>query len=251
VRLQACLNGVRRPEEVPDLPVTPEQLARAAVEVIAAGADGVHLHPKTPDGADSLEPSVVEAAVAAVRAAVPGIEVGVTTGLWAASDPSARERLVRGWSGLDARPDVASVNWHEDGVPRLAELLLDGGIGVEAGIWTVDAARSFADWPRRHQVTRVLVEATALEPARAVRDAREIAAVLVGGAPLLVHGQDAAAWPVLGWAATAGHAVRIGLEDALALPDGSPAAGNAALVAAAAEVLAMTASSRPWERNER
>jgi uncharacterized protein (DUF849 family) len=147
---------------------------------------------------------------------------------------------VRKWSGLAARPDVASVNWHEDGGPRLAEQLLDGGIGVEAGIWTVDAARSFADWPRRHQVTRVLVEATALEPARAVRDAREIAAVLVGGAPLLVHGQDAAAWPVLRWAVSAGHAVRIGLEDALALPDGSPATDNAALVVAAAEILGVT-----------
>jgi uncharacterized protein (DUF849 family) len=237
MRLQACLNGVRRPEEVPGLPVTPGQLARAAAGAAAAGADGVHLHPKTPDAADTLDPSAVEAAVAAVRAAVPGIQVGVTTGLWAAPGRSERERLVREWSGLAARPDVASVNWNEDGSPRLAELLLDGGIGVEAGIWTVDAARSFAGWPRRDQVTRVLVEATAAEPSLAVREAREIAAVLVGGAPLLVHGQDAAAWPVLGWAVTAGHAIRIGLEDALALPDGSPAPDNAALVAAAAEIL--------------
>ena len=236
MRLQACLNGVRRPEEVPGLPVTPEQLADAAAGAVAAGADGVHLHAKTPDGADTLDPAAVEAAVDAVRGAVPGIQVGVTTGLWAAPDRSARERLVREWSGLAVRPDVASVNWHEDGGPRLAELLLDGGIGVEAGIWTVDAARSFARWPRRHQVTRILVEATALEPAQAVREAREIAAVVVGCAPLLVHGEDAGAWPVLGWAVTAGHAVRIGLEDALALPDGGPATDNAALVAAAAEI---------------
>jgi hypothetical protein len=89
-------------------------------------------------------------------------------------------------------------------------------------------------------VTRVLVEATATEPARAVREARELATVVAGGAPLLVHGEDTGAWPVLGWAAVAGHAVRIGLEDVLVLPDGSPAADNAALVAAAAEVLALT-----------
>src|SRR4029453_7882906 len=108
------------------------------------------------------------------------------------------------------RPDVASVNWHEDGGPRLADLLLAGGIGVEAGIWTVDAARSFTRWPRRHEVTRVLVEATPIEPLRAVREAREIAAVVAGIAPLLVHGQDGGAWPVLAWAGTAGHAVRIG-----------------------------------------
>jgi uncharacterized protein (DUF849 family) len=236
VRLQACLNGVRRPEEAPGLPVTPEQLARAAVEAVAAGADGVHLHPKTPDGADTLDPSGVQAAVAAVRAEVPGVEIGVTTGLWAASDASERERLVREWRG--SRPDVASVNWHEDGAVRLAEVLLDAGIGVEAGIWTMDAARAFAG-QRRLEVTRVLVETTATEPVRAVREAREIAAVMAGAAPLLVHGEDAGAWPVLRWAAGAEHAVRIGLEDVLVLPDGSPATGgNAALVAAAAVILA-------------
>jgi uncharacterized protein (DUF849 family) len=238
VRLQACLNGVRRPEDVPGLPVTPEQLARAAADAVGAGADGVHLHPKTPGGDDSLDPAHVEAAVASVRAAVPDIEIGVTTGLWAVPDAAARERLVREWGGLRGRPDVASVNWHEDGAHRLAELLLDGGIGVEAGIWTVAAARTFARWPRRHEATRVLVEATATQPARAVRQAREIGAVLAGVAPLLVHGQEAGAWPVLRWAAAAGHSVRIGLEDVLVLPDGGPAGDNAALVAAAARILA-------------
>jgi uncharacterized protein (DUF849 family) len=236
MRLQACLNGARRPEQVPGLPITPEQLARAAAEAVAAGADGVHLHPKTPQGADTLDPSRVEAAVAAVRAAVPRIEIGVTTGLWAASDASERERLVRAWRG--SGPDTASVNWHEDGAVRLAELLLDAGIGVEAGIWTVDAARAFAARPRRLEVTRVLVETTATEPIRAVREAQEIVAVVAHAAPLLVHGEDAGAWPVLRWAAGADHAVRIGLEDVLVLPDGRPAPGNAALVAAAAEILA-------------
>ncbi|WP_181791756.1 3-keto-5-aminohexanoate cleavage protein, partial [Streptomyces phytophilus] len=42
------------------------------------------------------------------------------------------------------------------------------------------------------------------------------------------------AWPVLRLAAGLGMAARIGLEDTLVLPDGSPAPGNAALVAAAA-----------------
>lgn len=233
MRLQACLNGVRRPEQIPGLPVTPEQLARAAAEAVAAGADGVHLHPKAPEGADTLDPARVAAAVEAVRAAVPGIEIGVTTGLWAASDARQRERLVRRWRG--SRPDVASVNWHEPGAVRLAELLLDAGIGVEAGIWTVEAARAFAGWPRRLEVTRVLVETTATEPVPAVREAEDMVAVVAGGAPLLVHGEDGSAWPVLRWAAGAHHAVRIGLEDVLVLPDGSPATDNAALVAAAVE----------------
>ena len=238
MRLQACLNGVRRCDDVPGLPTTPEQLAQAAAGSVAAGADGVHLHPKAPGGADSLDVPDVEAAVAAVRSAVPGVEIGVTTGLWAAADAAARGRLVRAWGELDVRPDVASVNWHEAGSPRLAELLLELGIGVEAGLWTLEAAYAFAGSPRRGDVTRVLVEATAPDPAEAVREAAAITAVVDDGAvPLLVHGEDAGAWPVLRWAAERRYAVRIGLEDAVTLPDGRPAAGNAALVAAAVPLL--------------
>ena len=234
VRLQACLNGVRRPDEVPGLPVTPEQLARAAAEAVAAGADGVHLHPRGSGGTESLHPDDVGAAVHAVRAAVPDVEIGVTTGLWATGgDARARATAVAGWAHLETLPDAASVNWHEDGAEELAALLLDIGVAVEAGLWTVDAAGAFLAWPRRAEVRRVLVEATAQDPERAVSEAAEIAGLVDGVAPLLVHGEDAGAWPVLRWSAARGHAVRIGLEDSLVLPDGTPAAGNAALVEAA------------------
>jgi uncharacterized protein (DUF849 family) len=40
-------------------------------------------------------------------------------------------------------------------------------------------------------------------------------------------------WAVLRRAIAAGHDIRVGLEDTLVLDDGSPAAGNAELVAAA------------------
>ena len=56
-----------------------------------AGALAVHMHPKTADGVDSLLPDTVDAAVAAVRRAAPGLPLGVTTGFWAL--PDADERL--------------------------------------------------------------------------------------------------------------------------------------------------------------
>lgn len=37
-------------------------------------------------------------------------------------------------------PDFASVNWHEDGADEVAAALLEIGVGVEAGLWHVDAA---------------------------------------------------------------------------------------------------------------
>lgn len=54
--LKACINGARTPGQHPGLPVTPQQLADAALAAHRAGAFAVHLHAKTADGVDSLLP---------------------------------------------------------------------------------------------------------------------------------------------------------------------------------------------------
>src|ERR1044072_4062249 len=97
VYVKACINGARTPDHHPNLPVSPEHLAEAAVAAHRAGAKAVHMHPKTADGVDSLQPQVVAAAVEAVRHAVPGLPLGVTTGFWALSDADERLRTVQAW----------------------------------------------------------------------------------------------------------------------------------------------------------
>ena len=77
--IKACINGARTPDQHPNLPVTPEQLAAAALAAHRAGAKAVHMHPKTAGGVDSLRAEVVGPAVEAVRHAVPGLPLGVTT----------------------------------------------------------------------------------------------------------------------------------------------------------------------------
>ena len=52
------------------------------------------------------------------------------------------------------------------------------------------------------------------------------------GRPVLLHGEDGGAWPVLRLAGRLGLATRIGLEDVLVLPDGERAGSNAQLVTA-------------------
>lgn len=51
--------------------------------------------------------------------------------------------------------------------------------------------------------------------------------------PVLLHGTEATAWPMMAEAIIRGYDVRIGLEDTLVLPDGRMAQGNAELVAEA------------------
>jgi len=232
--VKACINGARTPDQHVGLPVSPEQLAAAASAAHGAGAMAVHLHPKTPDGVDSLEPETVAAAVSAVRQAVPGLPLGVTTGFWALPDPQRRLRTVEAWTVL---PDFASVNWHEPGAEELAQLLLSRGIGVEAGIFHAEAAESWAKSPVAPHCLRVMIE---LGPDGDTDTADDLLARLAGAgspAPMLLHGLDDSCWPLLAHAGARGVQTRIGLEDTLLLPDGSTAPGNAELVAAAFDIL--------------
>jgi uncharacterized protein (DUF849 family) len=234
VYVKACINGARTPDQHPNLPVTPEQLAAAALSAHLAGARAVHLHPKTPDGRDSLAPDVVGAAVAAVRSAAPGLPLGVTTGFWALPDADARRRAVEEWTVL---PDFASLNWHEPGAPELARVLLGKGIGVEVGLFHLEAVQSWAGSTMAEHCMRVMIELQGHQGV-AVADAM-LSRVMAAGspAPVLLHGLDESCWPLLKHAAACGVQTRIGMEDTLRLPDGSVTPDNAALVSAAVRLL--------------
>lgn len=234
VYLKACINGARTPDQHPGLPVTPEQLAAEAVAVHRAGARAVHMHPKTADGNDSLLAVDVDAAVAAVRHALPGLPIGVTTGYWALPDAQQRLNAVQSWTVL---PDFASLNWHEPGSPELARLLLSRGLGVEAGIFHAEAAHSWAASDIAQHCMRVMIE---LGPDADSAMADELIAIVTAAgspAPVLLHGLDDSCWTLLQHAGARGLQTRIGMEDTLVLPDGTVTTGNAALVAAAAELL--------------
>jgi beta-keto acid cleavage enzyme len=89
---------------------------------------------------------------------------------------------------------------------------------------------------------RVLLEITEdLPPDEAVAAARLLVAALgpdSDGIPVLLHGEGTSAWPVFKMAVRRGLQARIGLEDALVLPGGSPTRGNADLVTAARALIA-------------
>src|ERR1700684_4248862 len=76
VAVQGCLNGGRTRAEHPGIPLTPAELAADAVAVRAAGAFAVHVHPRGRQGLPTMDAKVCDAAVAAVRAATPGLPIG-------------------------------------------------------------------------------------------------------------------------------------------------------------------------------
>jgi uncharacterized protein (DUF849 family) len=234
-RLKACLNGQRDRADHPAVPVTPQQLAAAAAGAVAAGAEAIHVHPRGIDGRQSLRAADVAAAVAAIRSAVPGTPVGVTTGLWVtAGDVVGRRDDVAGWADLDPeqRPDFASLNLSEDGWQEIAALLDEADIAVEAGVWSVrDAELAVTDPPV--DWLRILLEISNATAAEATGRADEILArleTLLVTAPILLHGEGDSCWPLVAHAGRLGLATRIGLEDVLAGPRGEVVADNAELV---------------------
>ena len=229
--VQACLNGSRRPGDHPALPVTPAQLASDARQVVEAGVKELHLHPRGADGLETLDASACDEAVLAIRSACPGIPVGLSTAAWIEPDQVRRQTSIGSWTEW---PDYVSVNFAEEGATELCQHLQRLGIGIEAGVWTVgDAEALLASGFARH-VVRVLVEPQEPAPldAEATADRISIALDRADVRPRLFHGYGTATWRVIEYALEAAWDVRIGLEDTLVLPDGSPAGGNLDLVRA-------------------
>lgn len=238
--IKACLNGGTTREQHAAVPLTPAELAADARDVVQAGAGAIHVHPRDASGNETLEAEAVLAAVHAVRAAVPHVPVGVTTGIWAVGgDPERRLALVAGWTG-DDRPDFASVNLSEPGTNELAATLAGLGIPVEAGIWTAEDVERLAASDFAGSVIRILIEphgdsSTALATAAAAEAALDRHGIQ---APRLHHAYELATWDVIRAALRLGRDIRVGLEDTTVLPDGSVTRGNGELVAAAVRLAA-------------
>jgi uncharacterized protein (DUF849 family) len=232
--IKACLNGARRPAENPAIPITPDAIAAEAVAAAAAGARAVHFHPKDADGVDTLDAAAVAAAVRAVRAAAPDLALGVTTGAWALPDAAQRVAAVQAWTVL---PDFASVNWSEDGSDAVAAVLANRGVGIEAGLFHPQAVANWAASPWRGSCIRMMIELrwTPDFESRVDEMLGQVRAV-DPTTPVLVHSFGEGVWPAIRYAASLGLQSRVGFEDTVALPDGTPAPGNAALVAAAYEI---------------
>ena len=240
--IQCALNGSYTGDDHADVPVTLEQIVADARACHAAGAASVHFHPRRPDdGAETLGAAAHDAAVAAVRAAVPELEISCSTeqsiDLGGAPD---RIAAIRAWA---SPPDLVSLNLAEEGAIELGDALLARGIGIEAGVFRLADAERLLSAPWAGAVHRVLVEvifehddASAVALARAI-DAR----VAPLDRPRLWHGDARASWAVVDAGLAEGVDVRVGLEDSIVGRDGGRAPANADQVA---ETVAKAATGR-------
>jgi uncharacterized protein (DUF849 family) len=232
--LQAALNGSR---EHPASPRTPAAIAAEARAAVAAGAQGVHLHPFDDQGRETLDPGACATTLLAVRAACPGIPVSLSTSEAIEPDPERRLALLAAWTEL---PDAVTANQGERGIGDACSLLLSRGVAIEAGLLRPTDAEAFVQAPFAAACARAMVEPLDADPDAAMADAAAIEGTLQAAGlalPQVHHGEGIASWAVNRRALRRGHGIRTGLEDTPVLPDGRQAAGNAELVAAAVALI--------------
>jgi len=231
--LKSTINGGRPRGSHPELPTTPEECARTARAVAAAGAGAIHVHIRNTAGAESLAAADLARTLTAMRAAAPGTPLGISTHARILNDVARRLDAVAGWTEL---PDFASVNFHEEGAAELAAQLIDRGVGVEAGLFQADAARICVESGMAPRCLRLMFEPGGGPLGDVLRVVDEMEAVIdrsTTTVPRLLHGGGDNSWAVIDEAARRGYQTRVGFEDSFVLPDGSTARDNGEMVAEA------------------
>jgi uncharacterized protein (DUF849 family) len=231
--LQACLNGGRSRAFHPATPLSPDELALDAKAVVEAGAQQLHIHVRDAEGNESLHPDDVARTLAAVRAAVPGVPLDLSTGWWIPPKGRARQEHIRAWQAI---PDYVSINLIEEDSAEVIDLALSKGIGVEAGIWSPADAKKFLAHPNAYRCLRLLIEINEQDLLVGMEACRGVMAILHRAGvrlPRLLHGLDTTMWDFYRAALVQRLDARIGLEDGKHLPSGEIAESNAALIRAA------------------
>ena len=121
--IMAAINGARRDKTShPALPMTTDEIAHAAAQCFAAGADALHLHIRDKNGAHSLDAGQYRETVAEIAKRAPQMAVQITTESAGKYSPAEQRKLL-----CELRPAWASVS--------LAEMLSDGDIKSAARLY--------------------------------------------------------------------------------------------------------------------
>jgi uncharacterized protein (DUF849 family) len=234
--IEVAINGARTPAEHPAIPRTSEELAVAVRTSVDAGAHVAHVHAYEANGRETLAAEPCAGALRAIRAACSGVPISLTTSAAIEPDPKRRFELIAAWTEL---PELVTANMGEAGIAELCDALVRRGVGIEAGLLSLEDAETFARSGLADRCVRVLVEPLDADPCEAVAHAGRMEDVLARAGialPQVHHGDGIASWSVNAHGAARGHGIRTGLEDTTVLADGALAPDNAACVRAAVEL---------------
>ena len=253
------------------VPVTPEQIAHAAIESCKAGAAIAHIHVRNPEtGKPSMELALYREVVDRIRESGSDVIINLTTGPGARFVPSDTETN-QAQPGSNLRPPVERVQHIVALKPDICSLdmgTLNFGkgalINVPGHVETIAAAIRSAGVKPELEVFDTGHIALALDMLRrGLLDDKPLFQMVMGvpwGAPattevlaamksMLPQGAEWAAFgvgrsqfPMVAQALVLGGHIRVGLEDNLYIAKGELAPDNASLVRKAANIVDLIGS---------
>ena len=247
IAIAVAPNGARKTHvDHPALPITPDELAACARQCVDAGAAMLHLHVRRPDGTHSLEPDDYRPAIAAVQQAVgDALVIQMTTeavGIYTPEQQMASVRALQPEAISAALRELAPDAAHEAAAARFFAELAAARTAIQYILYSADDVVRYRDLRARgvlpdtpHWVLFVLGRYSAgqrsdpsdlLPFLQAWADGGELTASVPWA--MCAFGPREAEC-ALSAALLGGHA-RLGFENNMALPDGSTAPDNAALV---------------------
>ncbi len=262
----AVTGNLTRPDQHPNLPITPEQIADAAIDAARAGAAIAHIHVRDPKtGAPSMELAHYREVVDRIRASDTDLIINLTTGPGGRFVPSEDDpkvaapgsTLVRPERRVEhvvaLRPEICSLDlntmWFGNAVvintPRnatiMAEAIREAGVMPELEVFDT------GDLQLAHQLLAdgVLAHPPLFQIVLGIRNGFPATpetlmfarTLLPPDAMWAAMGIGRMEFPIVAQACLLGGHVRVGLEDNLYLEKGVLAPSNAALVERAAQIV--------------
>ncbi len=255
------------PKKNPAVPVTPEQIARSALDAAAAGAAIVHIHVRDPaTGAPSMELALYREVVERIRERNGDVILNLTTGAGGRFVPGETDPAVAGPGTTFVTPeartrhvgalkpeictlDIATMNFGEHlflntpaHLRAMAKAIREAGVKPEIEVFDlghIELARHLIT--EGHLAQPPLFQLCLGIPWGAPATPETLVALrarLPEDAVWSAFGIGRAEFPMLAVAAGMGGHVRVGLEDNLYLGRGQLAPSNAALVEKAVSLLA-------------
>jgi len=247
IAIAVAPNGARKTHaDHPALPITPDELAACARQCVEAGAAMLHLHVRRPDGTHSLEPGDYRPAIAAVQRAVgDALVIQITTeavGIYTPEQQMASVRVLQPEAISAALRELVPDAAYEAEAARFFGELAATRTAIQYILYSADDVVRYRDLRARgvlpetpHWVLFVLGRYSAGQRS----DPTDLLPFLQAWA----DGGDVTAnvpWAMCAFgpreaecaltAALLGGHARLGFENNMALPDGSTAPDNAALV---------------------
>ncbi len=265
--LTAAITGnLMTPEISPHLPVTPEQIARQALDAATAGAAIVHLHVRDPESAKgSMRLDLYEELVARIRAENANVLLNLTTGeggrfIPSEDDPQiaapgstlcAPEKRVAHVEAL--QPDICTLDFNTMwsgqasviNAPRNLEIMAgriyDAGVKPEIEVFDSGDLHMVKDFVARGVLrTPLMVQMVLGVRFGAVANPATMAYLvsqLPDGTEWAAFGIGRVAFPMLAQAWLLGGHIRIGMEDTAHIAKGQHCESNAQLVGKAARII--------------